>query len=128
MAFIGSVRKNGSLNPVRSFALVSGSTSMSINAATALTLANGTILTNEGAVGPVSFNLAGAAAMKGKYFEVFSASSQTITVQAVNLVVVNNDVAQSLAWSAIGGHALVFSNGTSWCALGDSVGVTYTVA
>lgn len=97
---------------------------------------SGTIFTNRGAVGAVIFTLpAAAAALAGVFYEFLGIADQNITVVtpvADTLLVVNDIAADSLAVSTashkIGAHMRFICDGVAWCAYGDSVGDTFTVA
>lgn len=95
----------------------------------------GTIFTNRGAVGAVTFTLpAPNAGLTGAFFRFIGVADQTITVSAGagKAVAFNNAAAASLAMSTggqkIGGEIRATCDGTSWILEGVSVGVTYTVA
>lgn len=96
----------------------------------------GTLFTNRGAAGAVSFTLPSPTLFKaGHYFDFVGIADQSITVvtlTADTLIGFNDIAADSVAMSTagakIGAHARVISDGTSWIFIGDTVGVTYTLA
>lgn len=96
---------------------------------------SGTVFTNRGAVGAVTFTLPAASqALAGTYYEFDSVAGQNMAVAAAagTVVTVNNAAATSVTCSTssqkIGAHMLAKCDGTSWLLLGDTVGCTYTVA
>lgn len=102
---------------------------------------SGTIFTNRGASGAVTFTLPAAAqARKGVFYRFVGIADQNIVVAAATadtLVVINDLEADSLAIQTssvkIGAEIEVFCDGTNWIAKGTNVGVggtaaTYTVA
>lgn len=96
---------------------------------------SGTLFTNRGAAGAVTFTLpAITAALAQTYFDFVGVANQTFTVAAAagTVVTFNNAAATSVACSTagakIGAHIRATCDGTSWHLNGDTVGVTYTVA
>lgn len=96
---------------------------------------SGTAFSNRGAAGAVTFTLPAAAlSLAGVYYEFDGVANQNLTVAAPagTAVTFNNAAATSLSASTlnqkIGAHILAKCDGTSWLLLGDTVGVTYTVA
>lgn len=97
--------------------------------------ASGTCFTNRGAVGAVTFTLPAAALnLAGVWYEFVGFANQTFGVAAAAATVCtfNNagatSVTCSTAGAKIGAHIRAFCDGTSWHVIGDTVGVTYTVA
>jgi hypothetical protein len=97
--------------------------------------ASGTLFTNRGAAGAVTFTLpAVVAAMYGVYYDFVGVANQTFGVAAAAGAVVtfNNAAATSVTCSTggakIGAKIRAVCDGTSWILIGDTVGVTYTVA
>lgn len=96
----------------------------------------GTIFTNRGAAGAVTFTLPGPTVFaSGTWFDFYAIAAQNIVIATATtdtLCVVNDTAADSITISTsmqiIGAHARVFTDGTQWCFVGDTVGVTYTVA
>lgn len=97
---------------------------------------SGTVFTNRGASGAVVFTLpAPTPALAGVVYEFLGIADQSFsfkTATADTLLVVNDAAADSLAVSTashkIGAHMRTVCDGTAWCAYGDSVGDTFTVA
>jgi hypothetical protein len=96
---------------------------------------SGTVFTNRGAVGAVTFTLpAIVAQMAGHYYDFVGVANQTFTVAgaAGTVVTFNNVAATSVACSTAGGKIgakiRAICDGTSWILVGDTVGGTYTVA
>jgi hypothetical protein len=95
----------------------------------------GTLFTNRGAAGAVTFTLPVITAnMAGLWYEFRGVAGQNITVAAAagTVVAFNNAAATSVTTSTagqlIGAHQRAVCDGTSWHITGDTVGVTYTVA
>lgn len=96
----------------------------------------GTVFTNRGASGAVTFTLpAPGNAMKGWFYEFRGVAGQNIliAVPTADTAIVKNDAAaDSLALSTagelIGGAARAECDGTAWILFGQSVGHTFTVA
>lgn len=96
---------------------------------------SGTLFTNRGAGGAVTFTLpAVTPALAQTYYDFVGVANQTFTVAgaAASVVTFNNAAATSVACSTagakIGAHIRAVCDGTSWNVNGDTVGVTYTVA
>lgn len=96
---------------------------------------SGTIFTNRGAAGAVTFTLpAVTLAMFGLFYDFVGVANQTFTVAgtAGQVVTFNNAAATSVACSTagakIGNHIRAYCDGVSWHLNGDTVGGTYTVA
>lgn len=96
---------------------------------------SGTLFTNRGAVGAVTFTLpAVAQGLKGTFYEFRGLANQTFTVAAAagTVATFNNAAATSVACSTggqkIGACIRAFCDGTSWFVEGTTVGVAYTVA
>lgn len=96
---------------------------------------SGTVFDNRGSAGAVTYTLpAPTQALAGTFYEFFGVADQNTIVSAgAGLgVAFNNAACASLACSTagakIGAHIRAVCDGTSWKLLGDSVGVTYTVA
>jgi hypothetical protein len=97
---------------------------------------SGTVFTNRGAGGAVTFTLpAPAPALDGYVYEFVGVANQNIAVagaSAGQIVTFNNAAAASVTCSTssqkIGAHMIATCDGTSWWVNGDTVGVTYTVA
>jgi hypothetical protein len=97
---------------------------------------NGTIFTNRAAGGSVTFTLpAVASVVAGTYYEFLGVAAQTIVIATatVDTLLAINDVAAdtitiSTSMQIIGAHAKVVNDGTQWCFVGDTVGITYTLA
>ncbi len=97
---------------------------------------NGTVFTNRGAAGAVTFTLPDPTAVPvGQFYYFLGVDDQNIVVQTATtdtLLVINDVAADSLAMSTagqkIGGLMMVFCDGTQWVAVGVAVGVTFTVA
>ncbi len=97
---------------------------------------NGTVFTNRGAAGAVTFTLpAPTAVPAGAFYLFLGIADQNIIVQvpsAGTLIALNNAAATSLAAQTasqkIGSLMLFQCDGTSWIATGIGVGCTYTVA
>lgn len=96
---------------------------------------SGTIFTNRGAAGAVTFTLpAVTLAMAGLFYDFVGVANQTFTVAgtAGQVVTFNNAAATSVACSTagakIGNHIHAYCDGVSWHLNGDTVGGTYTVA
>jgi hypothetical protein len=97
--------------------------------------ASGTCFTTRGAGGAVTFTLpAISAALAGVWYEFVGVANQNIGVAAAagTVVTFNNAAATSVTASTAGGkigaHFRAVCDGTSWHVIGDTVGVTYTVA
>lgn len=96
----------------------------------------GTVFTNRGAAGAITITLPSPTLFPaGWFFHIVGVAGQNIIVATltVDTLITFNDVAADsaatqTAGALIGAHALVFSDGTSWFYIGDTVGVTYTVA
>lgn len=96
----------------------------------------GTLFTNRGAAGSVTFTLPGPTAVPaGTWFLFGGIADQNIVVAppAVDTLITLNDaasdsLAMSTAGQKIGGLMLAFSDGTAWVAVGLAVGVTFTAA
>lgn len=96
---------------------------------------SGTIFTNRGAAGAVTFTLPViSAAMAGVYYDFVGFANQTwaVAAAAATVCTFNNAAATSVTCSTagakIGAHIRAYCDGTSWHVNGDTVGVTYTVA
>lgn len=97
---------------------------------------SGTIFTNRGAAGAVTFTLpAPVAALAGVFYEFLGIADQNFAIAGAavdTLLVVNDAAADTLTVSTashkIGAHMRVVCDGTIWAAYGDSVGDTFTVA
>lgn len=96
---------------------------------------SGTLFTNRGAGGAVTFTLPVITAnMAGVEYEFDGVANQTMTIAAAagTVVTFNNAAAASVAASTAGGkigaHFHAICDGLSWHVIGDAVGVTYTVA
>lgn len=96
---------------------------------------SGTIFTNRGAAGAVTFTLPVISAlMAGVYYDFVGFANQTWAVAAAagTVCTFNNAAATSVTCSTagakIGAHIRAYCDGTSWHVNGDTVGVTYTVA
>ena len=82
----------------------------------------GTLFTNRGAAGAVTFTLPAAAAAPGIEYEfaVFADQNVTVAAPAGTLVAFNNAAATSIAFSTVaerrGNPIRVVSDGTSWLA------------
>lgn len=123
----GGLKARGPYAKVANYAIVS--------AATAAGDASGSVFTNRGAVGAVTFTLPAASlAQAGVVYHFYGVANQTFTVAgtAAQVVTFNNAAATSVACSTagakIGAHISATCDGTSWIVNGDTVGVTYTVA
>lgn len=97
--------------------------------------ASGTLFTTRGAAGAVTFTLpAVTLALAGVWYEFDGVANQNIGVAAAagTIVTFNNAAATSVTASTAGGkigaHLRAICDGTSWHVIGDTVGVTYTVA
>lgn len=96
----------------------------------------GTLFTNRGAVGAVIFTLPDPTAVAaGTWYDFLGVAGQNmsvVTAIADTLIAFNDAAADSVAISTagalIGAHARAVCDGTQWAFLGDTVGVTYTVA
>ncbi len=96
----------------------------------------GTLFTNRGAAGAVTFTLpAVTAVLPGTWYWFVGLVAQDLIVApptADTLITFNeldaDSVAASTAGGEIGALIKVVSDGTSWFAFGETVGVTYTVA
>lgn len=96
---------------------------------------SGTVFTNRGAVGAVTFTLPVAApALAGVYYDFYGVAGQNTSVaSAAGAVVTFNNAAAtsvtaSTAGAKIGARMRATCDGTSWLIEGSTVGVTYTVA
>lgn len=96
---------------------------------------SGTLFTTRGAGGAVTFTLPAAApALAGVEYDFDGVANQNIGVAAAagTVVTFNNAAATSVTASTAGGkigaHFHAICDGTSWHVVGDTVGVTYTVA
>jgi hypothetical protein len=94
---------------------------------------SGTIFTNRGASGAVTFTLPPASRCQGWEYTFVGVANQNIIVAArtVDTLIGLNDVdldslALQTAGQLIGGVIKVFCDGTSWIAFGSSVGHTFT--
>lgn len=95
----------------------------------------GTLFTNRGAAGAVTFTLpAPTAVPAGTWYEFLGHAAQNIIVAAPTadtLVTLNDAAADSIAMQTagqiIGALLKVRNDGTQWFAVGETVGVTYTV-
>lgn len=107
-------------------------TSAKTAAYTVLASESGTVFTNRGATGSVTFTLPSVS--QGLHYLFYGVADQTFTVTAGSTIVVtfNNASATSVACSSggqkIGAAIEAWSDGTSWFLRGTTVGVTYTVA
>lgn len=97
--------------------------------------ASGTLFTTRGAAGAVTFTLpAITLALAGVWYEFDGVANQNIGVAAAagTVVTFNNAAAASVTASTAGGkigaHFRAICDGVSWHVIGDTVGVTYTVA
>lgn len=97
--------------------------------------ASGTLFTNRGAVGAVTFTLPAVALnLVGVHYDFVGFANQTWAVAAAagTICTFNNAAATSVTCSTagakIGAHIRVWCDGVSWHVNGDTVGVTYTVA
>jgi hypothetical protein len=95
----------------------------------------GTLFTTRGAAGAVTFTLPAITGnMAGLWYEFVGVANQTFAVAgaAGTVVTFNNAAAASVTCSTagakIGAHIRAVCDGTSWVVIGDTVGVTYTVA
>lgn len=96
----------------------------------------GTVFTNRGATGAVTFTLPPATpANTGWWYRFRGVADQTITIASSvvdTLLAFNDAAADSVAMSTggqkIGGEMEAFCDGTTWAVTGLSVGVTFTVA
>lgn len=95
----------------------------------------GNVFTNRGATGAVTFTLpAPVAQLAGVSYDFYGVADQNLIVSAGagKGVAFNNAACASLAAQTgnqkIGAHIFAYCDGTSWILLGDTVGVTYTVA
>jgi hypothetical protein len=96
---------------------------------------SGTIFTNRGAAGAVTFTLpVPRPALAGTEYRFLGHAAQNIIVAAATadtLVTLNDAAADSIAMQTanqiLGGEILVICDGTQWFAQGRTVGVTYTV-
>lgn len=96
----------------------------------------GTLFTNRGAAGAVTFTLpAPTAVPAGQWYLFAGIAGQNIlvaTATADTLVTKNDAAADSVAMSTagelIGGAMLAFCDGTAWVVIGIAVGHTFTVA
>jgi hypothetical protein len=95
----------------------------------------GTCFTTRGAAGAVTFTLPAITGnMSGLWYEFRTVAGQNTTVAgaAGTVVTFNNAAATSVTTSTagqlIGAHFRAVCDGTSWHVIGDTVGVTYTVA
>lgn len=96
----------------------------------------GTLFTNRGAAGAVTFTLpAPTAVPAGTWYWFVGIADQNIvvaTATADTLVTVNDAATDSLAMSTasqkIGAAMKLVCDGTAWIALGETVGITYTAA
>ncbi len=93
-------------------------------AAYTVTLAdNGTLFTNTGAGGGVTFTLPAVAGGAGYWFDFFLTADQTITITAPagKLMAYNNAAATSIAFSTasekIGGGVTIVGDGSFWYAI-----------
>lgn len=96
---------------------------------------SGTIFTNRGAAGAVTFTLPVISAlMAGVYYDFVGFANQTwgVAAAAGTVCTFNNAAATSVTCSTagakIGAHIRAYCDGASWHVNGDTVGVTYTVA
>lgn len=92
---------------------------------------SGTMFTNRGATGAVTFTLpAPSAPMAGLNYRFISCVAQNLIVSAGTgkAVALGNATAASLAANSIGSVIAARCDGTSWVLTGETVGVTYTVA
>lgn len=97
---------------------------------------SGTLFTNRGAGATVNFTLpAPAAALAGVFYDFLGIADFAILVKtatADTLIALNDITADSVAMSTatqlIAGYMRVICDGTSWIAVGLSVGTTFTVA
>lgn len=97
---------------------------------------SGTVFTNRGATGAVTFTLpTPGTRCKGWYYRFYGHAGQNILVAppTVDTGVTKNDaaadsVALQTAGELIGGVMEAFCDGTSWFIYGISVGHTFTVA
>lgn len=96
----------------------------------------GTVFTNRGATGSVTFTLpAPSTRLRGWFYTFRAIADYAIVVAAATagtLVTLNDVAANSLAASTaseiIGAEIEVFCDGTAWSAEGRAVGHTYTIA
>jgi len=97
---------------------------------------SGTVFTNRGAGASVTFTLpAPVPALDGTVYEFYGVANQNLVVAGAaggQIVTFNNAAAASVTCSTasqkIGAHMEATCDGTSWHVLGDTIGVTYTVA
>lgn len=96
---------------------------------------SGTLFTNRGAAGAVTFTLpAVVPRLAGVYYDFVGFANQTwgVAAAAGTVCTFNNAAAASVTCSTagakIGAHIRAWCDGTSWHVNGDTVGVTYTVA
>lgn len=92
---------------------------------------SGTIFTNRGATGAVTFTLpAPSAAMAGLNYRFIGCVAQNLIVAGGTgkVLTVGNAAAASVAANSIGSVLCARCDGTSWVIIGETVGVTYTVA
>lgn len=96
---------------------------------------SGTIFTNRGATGAVTFTLPSPTpALAESLYDFLGVADQTFTVAAPTgkILTFNNATATSVAASTagqkIGAAISAYCDGVAWIVTGRSVGVTYTVA
>lgn len=96
---------------------------------------SGTLFTNRAAAGAVTLTLPVASpALAGYVYEYCGVANQNgaFAAAAASVVTFNNAAATSVTCSTagakIGAHMRAECDGTSWLVVGDTVGVTYTVA
>lgn len=106
-----------------------------VSPATSLGDASGTLFTNRGAGGAVTFTLPPVALnLNGVCYDFVGFANQTWAVAAAagTVCTFNNAAATSVTCSTagakIGAHIRAWCDGVSWHVNGDTVGVTYTVA
>jgi hypothetical protein len=89
---------------------------------------NGTTFTNRGASGSVTLTLPAPFANARYRLVVYAAQTFVVAADAIDTLVAYNDAAaDSVSSNTVGAVIEVFSDGTSWYAIGTTVGVTYTV-
>jgi hypothetical protein len=89
---------------------------------------NGSVFTNRGDNGSQTITLPAPFANAHYIFLVHTAQSMVVTAATADtLIVYNDDAADSIASNTVGAMIWVWSDGTSFFAIGVTVGVTYTV-
>jgi hypothetical protein len=115
---------------------VFGSSSQGWNGTTAITTTttltaeqSGTVITNRGDADGVALTLPAAAA--NLHYIVLLQAATTVSVASpdANTLICYNDVtASSISAPTIGAMIFIWCDGTSWWAIGTTIGVTYTVS